>query len=279
MDSILQNNQVRIYSAYYVNGEYTSCKDKLYDSYSTTAHIDATGCTGCTGPNIPDSRSTLYNARNLSGKVYKAYKVQIAPSENTQESYDDVVNPFVNLDDIGTRIKLIDPVINTVRLDINPGRLDDVVKLHAENEKISTWNKLITPFFEKIESFVLAEEQNTDDQIINALEQQINDCNPEYQREVISSISKMISDFRRFHTEKVSNVSDDQYEDIYWSDGEIDPPQYYDYCKYQKIIPNDWYDYRHDVIFNGTTKLYIDCHEFTKTYAMIDNFLNGVKDL
>lgn len=287
MDSILQNNQVKIHSASYINGAYTWCKDKLYDSYSKTADVSefigATGCTGCTGANYPN----LENARKLCPKVYKAYKVQITPSEDTQESYDNVVVPFLDLDDIGAYVKIVDPIISTVRLDIKPEHLDDVAKFHVENEKISAWNELIKPYFEltkdfyeNLQSFVLAQ-YTTQEQIFKNLEQQINGCDPEYKEEVTKSVSKMIEDFEQYYNRKDGNNvnNDNNDEDVYWSDEEPCPPQFYHYCKYKKYIPNDWYDYRHDVSFNGTAKLYIDCHEFTKTYAMIDNFLNNVKDL
>lgn len=268
MDLVLRNNQVRIYSAYYSNGHFVG-NNKIYDSYDieTPEILGRLACVspaGCTEYRVDfrGNSGSLYEVRKLNPIKYKAYKVEIKPNENTQESYDNVVTPFLSLDDIGVTIRIHTPIIYAKPLDIKSEHLDDVINLNTHNENIPEWNGVITSFYEKIKN--LFQENHTEDEILEILELHIEECDPKYKDDVKESIVQMMEDFKYYRENNTNDYSN--YGPNY--------PILHIYFKHEQFAPYTWYNHKYDVIFNGDTKLYIDCHEQTKTYSVIDDFLN-----
>jgi hypothetical protein len=280
MDEALKNNFVKIYDLKYCNGAYGYGFHTVYDTFPTveySGYIGATGSIGATGPTGyvgSDHPSNFYEQRTLKSKSCNAYQIEIAPRNNTQESYDEVVCPFLDLDDIGVNVEIRNPIVTHVRLNIKPEFLAAYNHAYDHNTKCEAFNRHVHEAFNQIKNASVEEYENIKTTIISKLPDDL--INSE---EVKSTITQIITDFTNYRTnqnEEDNNNEDDDY-DRYSSssyDYDDDQPSTYSYHKSTLYINNDWYDYRHDVSFNGTSKVSIKCHEGTKMFTVINNFLN-----
>lgn len=270
MDQAIRSNQARIYKLNYVNGSYGYSSTIIYDTYHNQEQgsgglTGARGPTGPTGSSDSNDRSQMhYKVRTLNRKVYKAYKIEITPTHDTQESYDEVVVPFLDLDDIGVEIQLSPPRVTGVRLDVKPKFKDQVEEINAYNTRIIHYNDIISKIFNKVQSRFSQNESSSDEDIMNELQDDIKECSPEFKDGLDTTITDMINKLRSYY----SNRS----EDPYYSDDDYDHCPYAgSYMKPHQYISDEWYDYRYDVCLNDSTKLHLKCHEGTKTYQLVNN--------
>jgi len=284
MDTALNNNYVRIYDVHYNNGSYTTYGNKLLDSYPKESE-EVTGVIGCTGDrgaigsygecgstiNIK-SDSHMIN-RYPKFKKYKAYCVKIKPKNNSQESYDEVVCPFLDLDDIGVELKVSQPKCTLIKGDINPEYLDRYNDLLNENHIIKLINGYIGEVFPQINLSNIEEIKSS----ISYVEDNIVDDLIPYKAKLLEITKQIKSDIKDYHR-KQETYEPGRASYDYDSDYEYDcEPSKYRYTSCEKCVPNGWYDFHNEVNFNDDTKIIINCHEGTSMYNVIDEFLKQQK--
>ncbi|CAH6419765.1 Hypothetical protein HVR_LOCUS843 [uncultured virus] len=251
----------------------------VYNSYSNQISNGGggeTGATGPTGPPGPPGSNTPpavlpYQVRSLKRKVYKGYRLEIIPKHNTQESYDEVVTPFLDLDDIGVEIQIYQPQITRVWLDLKPEFQDQAKEIDDHNKNVVFYNSLISKIFDTIHS-ILDDNLNTStSDIMKTVQSDVDECGVELRVDLQSAVYDMIDKLRDHNRNENTTYDDDNdndYDDYAVHSGI--------FMKYSKYIPQEWHDYRDDVDFNDFTKLCVKCHEHTQTYRLIDDFLKSM---
>lgn len=261
MEQLLKNNHVRIYTINYRNGSYEYKSDLVYDTYpSEPLNRGLRGLTGDTGQTgCEDVPSNIYEVRNPIKRAYRAYKVIIKPKHNTQESYDKIVCPFLDLDDIGVELEVYKPKVTPVRLGIKPEFSSKYDQLVESNNKTGIINGFIKEIFSQIQVASRDEYEN----IKTTALLHIDDVLIPHRTELEFIIAQIINDFQQYYDDFPRNDDDDF-------------PYIYGYTKSRLLVPDIWYDYRYDVDFNDDTKLVIRCHEYTNIYKTIDTFINSL---
>lgn len=273
MEALLRNNLVKIYTMSYHNGSYGYSSNKIHDTYPSeqssnkgdSGVIGPTGAVGSVGYYGDDVPADIYEVRKPIKRIYRAYRVEFKPTHNTQESYDEIVCPFLDLDDIGVELEVYQPKVTKVRLGIKPDFLDKYNRLIESNEKTTIINKFVHSIFSRIQAANCEEYENIKTTALLHLEDNLIS----HKEELTSIISRIIQDFRQYN--------DRQEDDDGYSSDYDDSPYVYSYTKNPLVIPFTWYDYRHDVDFNDTTKLSIKCHEGTKIYNLVDAFVSSLR--
>lgn len=202
-------------------------------------------------------------------KEYKAYEIEIVPSHNTQESYDSVVVPFLELDDIGIEVQVDQPHVTSERLDLKPEFQNQVAEVNEYNTRIASYNSLILKIFDKVKSAFDANKESTNEDIIATLQKDVSQCN----HDLNSTVQSMIDKLREFSNSR-SHYDDYDYDDYY--DILASAPDGTIFMKPNKSILDEWYDYRYKVDFNDSAKLHVKCHEGTKTYRLIHVFIQTI---
>jgi len=207
MDALLQNNHVRIHTTSYINGSYEYSSNLIYDSYPQQQLLGSCGCIGPSGPTGPTGRTGqtdytgFYEVRRPNKKIHKAYHVEFMPTHNTQESYDEIVCPFLDLDDIRSQLIVYEPNVTKVRLDIKPEFLDEYNQLQEQNKRILVYNNFTQNVFKQIEETTSEEHEN----IKATATLNLNDELVSHKEELDSIIIRMIEAIRKYN----ENDSDD----------------------------------------------------------------------
>lgn len=266
MVDLLAQHDLLIHNAVFSNGEYSSreeiyCNREKEVPKGIRGPTGPTGCTGCWAP-------SNYQVKR---KSYKAYCISARPKHDTQESYENLVKPFLNeYDDLGVAINFVNPQHERIRGNILPGRLVEYNEMNCDNEEVEKVNKCIDYLFQQ-----LSEGHDIDiGEVIKSQHFRQNNKDLLY-----SKYYKMKTDLEEYKQYKTSGGSDESYCKgeccCCQDDCDCRPPYASRYYTYQRSVSYDWYAYSTVTHYKDSYKLYIKCHEHTKLYSEIQRFLSS----
>jgi hypothetical protein len=250
----------------YVNSDYVKTSKVAYKSEGFDKAINSrvTGCTGPTGPVGPTgatgavgSVSSSLKQYEVSHKIYSAFVIRAIPKENTLESYEKLIMPFISdYDDIGVTVGIRRPKIESLRGEMLPEHFAAYEQMVSENNDAHLKNEQIRNIYDTL---IRLRSSNTRDvEGYDAMENDMKDI-----------VDRMIENIRKYNRSDSDTDHDNSDDD----DNDFNAPNVSQYLI--RHAPNSWYSHTQVYTYNNEVKLEICCHENTKLYNHIYDLLNS----
>lgn len=247
MDDILRAHEFAIYRTSYSNGGYDTYTST--EVYRTPGFINPrrtngpTGCTGATGSRgVAGPNQIQYQ---MTPKRFDAYRIVSRPRDDTKESYESLVVPFLDqYADLGVRVSVTNPSEDRIRLGINPNFQAQFEELNRLNAEVPVFNECIRYLYDSIRNHTTL---NIDDYI--------NTTN-------LSPANRTL--LRERYDRIVVDIENDN-----------DQPYMRRYEQYQRTAPYDWYNYETVINYNNEPKLELYAHQGTQLYGIIRSLIPG----
>jgi hypothetical protein len=218
-----------------------------------------TGSIGCYGYTGPNGSQPLYQVKS---KKVNAYKILCRPRENSKESYESLIVPFLEeYNDVGVRINVVQPDQRREQRGLKPEFQDQFDENTRLNMEVPMFNECIQYLFDMV---------RTNTEVNIELYLGTTQLSPANQNTLRDRYQRIVTDFTNYREHDENDDDGYDSDDDYYNHRE---PYVGNYRKYENIAPSNWFEYETIIQYNNGPKLEIYAHQGTELYGIIQSLI------